>query len=100
MCYNVFVFAVFLVSMHGDQCKSKQYNGGLLPDIILLTEMGRSFVTTGRMVMTRDGTGEPVSRDQILNSQARTRTEIFIFSVQLTTCRTGKCDHAYIHILD
>ena len=34
-----FVFTVFLVSLHGDQCKSTvQYNGGLLLDIILLTQ--------------------------------------------------------------
>ena len=31
-----FVFTVFLVSLHGDL--SVQYNGGLLPDIILLTQ--------------------------------------------------------------
>ena len=37
MYYNVFVFAVFLVSLHGDYNRSVQYNGGLLPDIILLT---------------------------------------------------------------
>ena len=34
--------------------------------------------------MTRDGTGEPVSRDQILRRE-RGRREIFIFLVQLTT---------------
>ena len=26
-----------LVSLHGDQCKCTECNGGLLPDIILLT---------------------------------------------------------------
>ena len=34
-----------------------------------------------------DGTAEPVSRDQILRRE-RDR-EIFVFSVQLTTSRTG-----------
>ena len=33
----LFVFAVFLVSLHGENV-SVQYNGGLLPDIILLTQ--------------------------------------------------------------
>ena len=37
--------------------------------------------------LTRDGTAEPVSRDRILRHE-RDR-EISIFSVQLTTCRTG-----------
>ena len=33
-----FVFDVCLVSLHGDYCKCIQYNGGILPDIILLTQ--------------------------------------------------------------
>ena len=37
--------------------------------------------------LTRDGTAEPVSRDQISGTNAD--REIFIFPVQLTTCRTG-----------
>ena len=39
--------------------------------------------------LTRDGTVEPVSRDQILRHKNADR-EIFIFPVQLTTCETGK----------
>ena len=35
--YIVFVFAVFLVSLHAINV-SVQYNGGLLPDIILLIQ--------------------------------------------------------------
>ena len=39
MYYNVFVFAVFLVSCPCMAINvSVQYNGGLLPDIILLTQ--------------------------------------------------------------
>ena len=38
--------------------------------------------------LTRDRTAEPVSRDQILRHENADR-EIFIFSVQLTTCRTS-----------
>ena len=37
--------------------------------------------------VTRDGTAEPVSRNQILRRNAY--REIFIFPVQLTTCRIG-----------
>ena len=37
--------------------------------------------------LTRDGTAEPVSRDEI--SGANADREIFIFPVQLTTCRVG-----------
>ena len=36
--------------------------------------------------LTRDGTAEPVSRDQFLRHERG--QEIFIFPVQLTTCRT------------
>ena len=36
--------------------------------------------------LTRDGTAEPVSRDQVLRREPR---EILIFSVQLTTSRIG-----------
>ena len=58
--------------------------------------------------LTRDGTAEPVSRDQILRHE-RTRTGKYsFFLVQLTTCRIGNltqlihtlaigmCDHTYI----
>ena len=57
--------------------------------------------------LTRDGTAEPVSRDQILRRE-RDR-EVFIFPVQLTTSRIGNLTrlihtllyamtiHAYIH---
>ena len=57
--------------------------------------------------LTRDGTAEPVSRDQILR-YARDR-EIFILAVQLTTSRIGNLTqlihtmlyvmtiHTYIH---
>ena len=38
--------------------------------------------------LTRDGTAEPVSRDQILRRE-RGQGNIFVFSVQLTTCRIG-----------
>ena len=37
--------------------------------------------------LTRDGTDEPVSRDQILRHERRRK--IFIFPVQLTTSRIG-----------
>ena len=37
--------------------------------------------------LTRDGTAEPVSRDQVLRRERD--TEKFIFSVQLTTSRIG-----------
>ena len=57
--------------------------------------------------LTRDGTAEPVSRDQILR-HARGQGNMF-FPVQLTTCRTGNLTllihtllyvmtiHTYIH---
>ena len=66
--------------------------------------------------LTRDGTAEPVSRDQILTDTYGDRT-IFIFPVQLTTSRIGNLtrlihallyvmaihnicdDHTYIHSL-
>ena len=58
--------------------------------------------------LTRDGTAEPVSRDQILR-HVRGQDSIFIFPVQLTTSRIGNLtrlihtlllcdDHTYIHI--
>ena len=37
--------------------------------------------------LTRDGTAEPVSRDQIPGANAD--REILIFPVQVTTCRIG-----------
>ena len=61
--------------------------------------------------LTRDGTAEPISRDQILR-HARGHRGIFIFPVELTTSRIGNltrlihtllylvCDmtiHTYIH---
>ena len=56
--------------------------------------------------LTRDGTAEPVSRDQMLTRE-RGVGEMFIFTVQLTTTsRIGKVDpyyaiccndHTYIH---
>ena len=58
--------------------------------------------------LTRDGTAEPVSRDQMLTRE-RGVGEMFIFTVQLTTTsRIGKVDpyyatcyddHTYIHII-
>ena len=56
--------------------------------------------------LTRDGTAEPVSRDQILRHE-RGQGNIHFSFVQLTTCRTGNlypvdpyscymCDHTYI----
>ena len=39
--------------------------------------------------LTRDGTAEPVSRDQVLRLERGQGNIIFIFSVQLTTCRIG-----------
>ena len=39
MMYYYFVFAVFLVFLHMAIDVSVHYNGGLLPDIILLTPM-------------------------------------------------------------
>ena len=36
---TMFMFVkVFWVSLHGEKCKCVQYNGGLLPDIVLLTQ--------------------------------------------------------------
>ena len=46
--------------------------------------------------LTRDGTAEPVSRDQF--SGANGDREIFIFPDQLTTCRIGNLTRL-IHIL-
>ena len=46
--------------------------------------------------LIRDGTAEPVSRDQILSANAD--REMFIFSVQLTTSRIGNHTRL-IHIL-
>ena len=43
---------------------SIQYNGGLLPDILLLAQCFSLSMEMSRL--TRDGTAEPVSRDQIL----------------------------------
>ena len=37
--------------------------------------------------LTRDGTAEPVSRDQILRRKQTRNREIIIFPVQLTTSR-------------
>ena len=61
--------------------------------------------------LTRDGTAEPVSRDQILRHEGG-QGNIHFFPVQLTTCRTGNltrlihslatiymCDHTYIHYI-
>ena len=39
--------------------------------------------------LTRDGTAEPVSRDQILRRERERGNEILIFPVQLTTSRIG-----------
>ena len=39
--------------------------------------------------LTRDGTAETVSRDQILRRELNADREKFIFPVQLTTCRMG-----------
>ena len=46
--------------------------------------------------LARDGTTEPVSRDQILRRERE--QEIFIFPVQLTTCRIGNLTRS-IHTL-
>ena len=39
--------------------------------------------------LTRDGTGEPVSRYRTLRHERNAEREIFIFPVQLTTSRIG-----------
>ena len=39
--------------------------------------------------LTRDGTAEPVSRDQILRRERGQDREIFVFPVELTTSRIG-----------
>ena len=46
--------------------------------------------------LTRDGTTEPVSRDQIFRREPD--REIFIFHVKLTTCRIGNLNRL-VHIL-
>ena len=46
----------------------------------------RSSLSIERSRLTRDGTAEPVVRDQILR---RGQREMLILPVQLTTCRTG-----------
>ena len=67
--------------------------------------------------LTRDGTAEPVSRDQVISRERRQgnvirerNREIFIFLVQLTTSKIGNLArlmlildicvtiHTYIHI--
>ena len=48
--------------------------------------------------LTRDGTSEPVSRDQILR-HARGQRNI-IFSVQLTTSRTGNLTRLIHYLLN
>ena len=59
--------------------------------------------------MTRDGTAEPVSRDQILRHE-RGQGNTFIFPVQLTTSRIGNLtrlihtfsisdDHTYMYTM-
>ena len=67
----------------------------------------RFSLSMGMSRLTRDGTAEPVSRDQILR-HARGQGNI-IFPVQLTTCRIGNLTrlihtlqyvmtiHTYIH---
>ena len=59
--------------------------------------------------LTRDGTAEPLLRDQILRRERGQGKKILIFPVQLTTCRNGNltypvdpysccmCDHTDIH---
>ena len=50
--------------------------------------------------LTRDGTAEPVSRDQILTAHAD--REIFIFPAQLTTSRIGnrtQLIHILLHVM-
>ena len=47
---------------------------------------------------TRDGTSEPVSRDQILR-RANGDREIFIFPVQLTTSRIGNLTRLILTLL-
>ena len=57
-------------------------------------KLGRNLVSSTRFSLsmemsrlTRDGTAEPVSRDQILSANAD--RVILFFLVQLTTCRIG-----------
>ena len=47
---------------------------------------------------TRDGTAEPVSRDQILGGANEDR-KIFVLPVQLTTIRTGNLTRLIYAIL-
>ena len=76
-------------------------------------DLGRNPVSTGFSLsmemsrLARDGTAEPISRDQFLRRERR--REIFIFPVQLTTSRIGNLTrlillllyvmtiHTYIH---
>ena len=51
--------------------------------------------------LTRDGTAEPVSRDQILRRE-RGQGNIFIFPVQLTSSRIGnliRLIHTLLHAM-
>ena len=85
---------------------SVKYNGGLLPDIIILLTQGYYYMEMSKL--TRDGTAEPVSRDQILR---HARGQGNIFPVQLTTSRIGNLTrlihtllyvmtiHTYIHTI-
>ena len=52
--------------------------------------------------VTRDGTAEPVSRDQILR-HARGQGNFFIFPVQLTTSRIGnvtRLTHTLLYVMN
>ena len=50
--------------------------------------------------LTRDGTAEPVSRDQILRHLRVRGRGIFIFPVQLTTSRIGNLTRLIHTLLD
>ena len=59
----------------------------LLVYILLVVDITRfSLSMEISRLMTRDGTAEPVSRERILRHEPGS---IFVFPVQLTTCRTG-----------
>ena len=60
--------------------------GGLNIQMDATAELGRNPISMEMSRLTRDGTAELVSRDQILR---RERGQGNIFPVQLTKCRIG-----------
>ena len=71
-------------------------DGGLNQEIAAAAEIGRSPVSKQQITpkrsmsrLTRDGTAETVSRDQMLRRKRGQENTVFIFPVQLNMSRIG-----------